>query len=58
MDTLDRITKVRDNIKKVLICKDETIDLVLSAVLSRGHVLIEDVPGIGKTTLVRALAAS
>lgn len=58
MDTREKIAQIRDNIKKVLVCKDETIDLVLSAVLSRGHVLIEDVPGIGKTTLVRALAAS
>lgn len=58
MELSEKITQVKENIKKVLICKDETIDLVLSAVLSRGHVLIEDVPGIGKTTLVRALAAS
>ena len=56
MDTLDKLKL--EITSKVLICKDETIDLVLSAVLSRGHVLIEDVPGIGKTTLVRALAAS
>ena len=35
----------------MLICKDETIDLVLSAVLSRGHVLIEDVPGIERLHL-------
>jgi len=54
----EKIVKIRENIEKVLICKSEIIELVIAAVLSRGHVLIEDVPGIGKTTLVRALAAS
>jgi MoxR-like ATPase len=58
MDTRERITKIRENIEKVLVSKSEIIDLIIAAVLSRGHVLIEDVPGIGKTTLVRALAAS
>lgn len=50
--------RVRENIQKVIIGKDEVIDQVLVAVLCEGHVLLEDVPGIGKTTLARALAVS
>lgn len=50
--------KIRDNIQKVIIGKDEVINQVLVAVLCEGHVLLEDVPGIGKTTLARALAVS
>ncbi|NIS81142.1 MAG: AAA domain-containing protein [Anaerolineales bacterium] len=50
--------RLRDNIQKVIVGKDEAIDLTLVAVLCEGHVLLEDVPGIGKTTLARALAAS
>ncbi|MBN2257305.1 MAG: MoxR family ATPase [Anaerolineaceae bacterium] len=54
----DIAKKLRDNIQKVIVGKDEVIDLTLTAVLCEGHVLLEDVPGIGKTTLARALAAS
>jgi MoxR-like ATPase len=50
--------RLRENIQKVIIGKDEMIDLTLIAVLCEGHLLLEDVPGIGKTTLARALAAS
>ena len=50
--------KIKNNIQKVIIGKDEQIELVLIAVLCEGHVLLEDVPGTGKTTLARALAAS
>lgn len=50
--------RLRNNIQKVIVGKDEVIDLTLAAVLCEGHVLLEDVPGIGKTTLARALAAS
>jgi MoxR-like ATPase len=50
--------RLRENIQKVIVGKDEVIDLTLVAVLCEGHVLLEDVPGIGKTTLARALAAS
>jgi MoxR-like ATPase len=46
------------NIQKGIVEKDEVIDLPFTAVLCEGHVLLEDVPGIGKTTLARALAAS
>ena len=49
---------IRDNIRKVIVGKDEVIELVLIALLCEGHVLIEDVPGVGKTTLISALARS
>ncbi len=50
--------KLRENIQKVIVGKDEAINLALAAVLCEGHILLEDVPGIGKTTLARALAVS
>ncbi len=49
---------IKDNIEKVLVGKGGVIELTLAAVLSSGHILIEDVPGIGKTTLARTLASS
>ena len=50
--------RLRENIQKVIVGKDAVIDQTLVAVLCEGHVLLEDVPGIGKTTLARALAVS
>jgi MoxR-like ATPase len=50
--------RLRGNIQQVIVGKDEVINLTLVAVLCEGHILLEDVPGIGKTTLARALAAS
>lgn len=47
-----------ENIQKVFIGKREVIELLLACILCEGHVLLEDVPGTGKTTLARALAAS
>jgi len=52
------LKKVLTNINKVIIGKDETITLSLTALLAQGHVLLEDIPGVGKTMLVRALAKS
>jgi len=49
---------VRDNLRKVIRGKDAAIDLLLTGVLAGGHVLLEDVPGTGKTTLAKALALS
>ncbi len=54
----DLARRMRANIQTVMVGKDEVIDQALAAVLCEGHVLLEDVPGIGKTTLARALAAS
>src|SRR5215475_9007873 len=50
--------RVVDNVKNVIVGKDEPVRLTLIAVLSRGHVLIEDVPGVGKTVLTKAIARS
>jgi MoxR-like ATPase len=50
--------RVRENVQEVIVGKGDVIDLALVATLCEGHILIEDVPGIGKTTLARALAAS
>ena len=49
---------VKASIEQVLVGKGHVIELALAAVLSGGHILIEDVPGIGKTTLARSLADS
>ncbi len=52
------VKSVRENVQRVVVGKGEAIELALIALLCGGHVLIEDVPGIGKTTLARALADS
>ena len=58
MNVSELANKLRNNINKVIIGKDSKIDLVLCAMLAGGHILLEDVPGTGKTTLAKALAAS
>ena len=50
--------KINANICRVLVGKEGVVELTLAAILSGGHVLLEDVPGIGKTTLARSLASS
>lgn len=55
---MEIINKIIDNVNKVIVGKAEEVKLVLIALLSGGHVLIEDVPGVGKTSLVKALAKS
>ena len=54
----DLAGRVRENVQRVIVGKSASIDLAVIALLCRGHVLIEDVPGTGKTTLTKALAAS
>ena len=49
---------LKQNVGKVVVGKDGAVELMMIAVLCRGHVLIEDVPGVGKTTLASALARS
>ncbi len=52
------ITRLRTNLDLVIRGKREAIDLLLTAVIAGGHVLLEDVPGLGKTTLAKAFARS
>ena len=58
MEYYDRIQRIQDNIEKVIIGKSKVIRLLLSCMLSEGHALLEDVPGLGKTMLARSLALS
>lgn len=54
----EKISKVIENINRVMIGKEEVATMSLVALLAEGHVLLEDVPGVGKTMLVRTLAKS
>jgi MoxR-like ATPase len=57
-ETAQVIKRLYDNIGKVIIGKPEVIEMIIVGLLARGHILIEDVPGVGKTMLARALAKS
>ena len=50
--------KIRHSVQRVIVGKDDVIDLAIIALLCKGHFLVEDVPGIGKTTMAKALAQS
>ncbi|HOJ11428.1 MAG TPA: MoxR family ATPase [Clostridiales bacterium] len=50
--------KIRENISKVIVGKENVIDLAITALFCSGHVLLEDVPGMGKTVLAKCLAKS
>ena len=52
------VTALKQNIARVVVGKEDVVELLLTALLCEGHVLIEDVPGVGKTTLCGALARS
>jgi len=58
MTIRDRIQRIFDNVGQVMVGKHEVAELAMVALLAEGHLLIEDVPGIGKTTLAKAIARS
>lgn len=59
MESIQVLTQsVIENVEKVIVGKRPAIELVMVAMLCEGHVLIEDVPGVGKTMLARSIAAS
>ena len=54
----ENVRKLKDSMELRIVGKGDVIDKIIIALLSGGHVLIEDVPGVGKTSLARALADS
>jgi MoxR-like ATPase len=58
MDIKESAGRIIENVAQVIVGKDDVIELCLVALLCEGHVLLEDVPGIGKTTLAKAIARS
>lgn len=54
----DKISILKGNIGKVIVGKDRVVELALCALIANGHVLLEDVPGTGKTVLAKSIAAS
>ncbi|MDA0769166.1 MAG: MoxR family ATPase [Chloroflexi bacterium] len=50
--------RIRQGVQRVIVGKDDVINLAIVALLCRGHILVEDVPGIGKTTMAKAMAQS
>jgi len=58
MQYKEMLEKIIDNVEKVIIGKRHCIELMVIALICEGHVLIEDVPGVGKTTMISALAKS
>lgn len=58
MDYQQKVQQLADNLAKAIVGKEDAIQLILVALFSGGHALLEDVPGVGKTLLAKSLAAS
>ncbi|MCJ7442397.1 MAG: AAA family ATPase, partial [Thermoanaerobaculaceae bacterium] len=58
VDVVNRLDGLKRSVARVIRGKDEAINWIIAALLARGHVLIEDIPGVGKTTLAQALSRS
>ncbi|HKS23002.1 MAG TPA: MoxR family ATPase [Thermoanaerobaculia bacterium] len=56
--SFDRIALLQQNVERVIRGKSDVVQLCIAALLAKGHILLEDVPGVGKTTLAHALARS
>jgi len=56
--SLNRIAALQKNVERVIRGKSEVVQFCIAALLAKGHILLEDVPGVGKTTLAHALARS
>ena len=54
----ETVRRITDNVQKVIVGQRETVELALVALICEGHILIEDVPGIGKTTMAKAVSRS
>ena len=52
----ERVRRVADEMETVIVGKRDVVELALTALLCNGHVLIEDIPGVGKTTLAKSLS--
>ena len=55
---MNRLQQIKDNMEKVIIGKSAVIDLILTSFIAGGHILLEDVPGTGKTVMAKSLARS
>lgn len=58
MQNIEKVQKIIENVEEVILGKNRVIRLSLAAMMAEGHILFEDVPGVGKTILVRSLARS
>mgnify|MGYP003159037807 CR=1 FL=1 len=58
MEYYGKLQKAIDAVEHVIIGKDECVEKIMEAILAGGHVLVEDIPGVGKTSLALAFASS